>query len=134
LSTEARNSFETEWVSFKDEVFSKLGLEFSIRLSLLASDQGMDPLGDISDGMCDSIITVIKSRVDQVGDYLFDRAQTEGVGFYTFAMFEVTKTSNKLALEVIKNAVRDGRRQIAEADLAAAIEATRAASGHWPIS
>ena len=134
MSTEDRGSFETEWVRIRDEVFRKLGLEFSIRLSLLVSDEGMDPPGNVSDAMREGIYTVIQPRTNQIEDDLFNRSRTEGVGFYTFAMFEVLVTSNKLALEVIKSALREGRRQVVEPDFLTAIEVMKTSPGHWPIS
>ena len=118
---------------FKDEVFRKLDLEFSIRLGLLASDERMDPPSNVAEGMHEEISLLVESKSSQIEDDLFSRARLEGVGFYTYAMFEVHKTSNKLALEVVKSARREGRRQVVEGDLSTAIEALEKTGGHWPF-
>lgn len=133
-SEEERNSFETEWVRFKDEVFRKLDLEFSIRLVLLASDERMEPPNNAAEKMHEKIAQLIESRPDQIENDLYNRARAEGVGFYTYAMSEVYKTSNRLALEVVKSARKEGRREVDTKDLSAAIEVVEKTGGHWPYS
>ena len=134
MSTEERSSFDAEVVGFEGEVFRKLELEFSIRLGLLASDERMDHPGNLAEMMREETSSVIESRRGEFEDDLFNRARQEGVGFYTYAMFEVYKTSNRLALEVVKSARQGGRNQFVKGDLLAAIEALKKAGGHWPFS
>jgi hypothetical protein len=133
VSSEERDSFETEWVRFRDEIFRKLDLEFSIRLGLLASDERMDPPNNVAERMHEEISLLIESKSNQIKDDLFNRARQEGVGFYTYAMFEVYETSNRLALEVVKSACKEGRHRVIEGDLSAAIEALEKTGAHWPF-
>jgi len=134
LASEERNSFDTEWAGFRSEVLRKLDFEFSIRLGLLASDERMEHPGNLVDRMREETASIIESRGEQLGEDLFNRARQEGVGFYTFAMYETYRTSNRLALEVVKSARRNGRHEFVEGDLFAAIDVLRKSGGHWPLS
>ena len=134
LGSEERNSFDTEWAGFRSEVLRKLDLEFSIRLGLLASDERMEHPGNLVDRMREETASIIESRGEHIGEDLFNRARQEGVGFYTYAMYEAYRTSNRLALEVVKSARKDGRHEFIEGDLFTAIDALRKSGGHWPLS
>jgi len=134
LASEERNSFDTEWAGFRSEVLRKLDFEFSIRLGLLASDERMEHPGNLVDRMREETASIIESRGEQLGEDLFNRARQEGVGFYTFAMYETYRTSNRLALEVVKSARKNGRHEFVEGDLFAAIDVLRKSGGHWPLS
>jgi len=134
MSTEDRGSFDSEWVGFRNEVLRKLDLEFSIRLGLLASDERMEPPGNLTEKMRDLTSSVIESRQEQVGDDLYNRAKEQGVGFYTYAMYAAYKTSNRFALEVVKNARKEGRNEFVEDDLLAAMEALKKEGRYWPFS
>jgi len=134
LSTEDRGSFDSEWVGFKSEVLRKLDLEFSIRLGLLASDERMEPPGNLTEKMRELTSSVMQSREEQVGDDLYHRAREQGVGFYTYAMYAAYKTSNRFALEVVKSARKDGRNEFVEGDLLAAVEVLKNEGRYWPFS
>jgi len=134
MSTEDRGSFDSEWVGFRNEVLRKLDLEFSIRLGLLASDERMEPPGNLTEKMRDLTSSIIESRQEQVGDDLYARAREQGVGFYTYAMYAAYKTSNRFALEVVKNARKEGRNEFVEDDLIAAMEALKKEGRYWPFS
>jgi len=134
LTSEERNSFDTEWAGFKGEVLRKFDFEFSIRLGLLASDERMEHPGNLVERMREETTSLIESRAEQVGEDLFNGAQLEGVGFYTYAMYHAYRTSNRLALEVVKSARKEGRHGFVEGDLYAAIDVLRKIGGHWPIS
>jgi len=134
MSTEDRGSFDSEWVGFRNEVLRKLDLEFSIRLGLLASDERMEPPGNLTEKMRDLTSSVIESRQEQVGDDLYTRAREQRVGFYTYAMYAAYKTSNRFALEVVKNARKEGRNEFVEDDLIAAMEALKKEGRYWPFS
>ena len=83
--------------------------------------------------MQEQVASLVASRSDQIGEELFTRARKEGVGFYTYAMYEVYRTSNRLALEVVRSARRDGRNELVGGDLENAVGALQEAGGHWPI-
>lgn len=134
MSSEERATFEAEWVGFRDEVYRRLDLEFSIRLALLGSDERVDTAGNVADGLREGIMEAVHSRSDQVIDDLFNRSREEGVGYFTYAMFQAHETANRLALEVIKSALKSARREIADADLPAALGALAATGRHWPLS
>lgn len=134
MASEERNSFDTEWAGFKSEVLRKIDFEFSIRLGLLASDERMEHPGSLVDRMREETASIIESRGEQIGEDLFNRARQEGVGFYTYAMYEAYRTSNRLALEVVKSARREGRHEFIESDLFTAIDTLRKSGGHWPLS
>ena len=133
MASEDRGSFDAEWVGFRGEVLRKLDLEFVIRLGLLVSDEGMERPGKTAEVMQEEVGSILASRIDQMGEDLFTRAKKEGVGFYTYATYEVYRTSNRLALEVVKSARREGRHELVEGDLQTAIRALQEAGGHWPI-
>ena len=133
MASEDRGSFDSEWAGFRNEVVRKLDLEFSIRLGLLVSDEGMERPGRTAEAMQEQVASLVASRSDQIGEELFTRARKEGVGFYTYAMYEVYRTSNRLALEVVKSARGDGRNELVGGDLETAVGALQEAGGHWPI-
>ena len=134
MSDEERNAYETQWVRFKDEVFRRLDMEFSIRLGLLAADERMDSLGGASEKMHQVTSRLMESRQSQIMDDLFTRAREEGVGYYAYAMYEVYSTSNRLALEVVKKARSEQRQQLTDGDMLAAIDSLSSLPGHWPFS
>lgn len=94
----------------------------------------MEHPGNLVERMLEETTSIIESRGEQIAEDLFNRAQSEGVGFYTYAMYQAYRTSNRLALEVVKSARREGRHEFVEGDLSAAIDALRKTEGDWPFS